>query len=409
MSVRLLIVISLFVTAFAGGTGISFDAVSAQEKTERRSLFSIIFGGRKSRKVETKKTKKKTRRRAAAAGPVVPKVIEVNKNADAYNVLVIGDLHARALADGLKVGFAKDPAIRVVRLTRNSSGLARKSILDWPVALADHLENNRVDFVVIMLGFHDRRSLRDQSGRHRFKAPEWRKLYRIEVLALRDLLEDRKIRYRWVSAPPLSNRDFSVDMAYLNDLYKDALRNGSGRFVDIWPYFLDENSKYSSFGPDLQGQRKRLRTKDGIGFTWTGAQKLSYFVERQIRRSLFAARFIEVALPDGLEPDELAALRGEKTLPYTIQSLNGFQSKDGDALAGGAETDNGDAGETSDRAGGADDLTGLEDLGPGDLASGDSTPDPTSELAQGLAKAFFVNGTPLTPRKGRVDDFSLVQ
>ncbi|WP_350335946.1 SGNH/GDSL hydrolase family protein [Coralliovum pocilloporae] len=367
-SIRVCVMLVVFLSAFAGGVGVSFDEVQAQQK-ERRSLFSIIFGTRKSRKVEPKKqTKKKVR-----SGPVVPKIIEAAKNPDAYGVLVVGDLHARQLADALKAGFAKDAGVRVIRKTRNASGFARKSVVDWPIALVDLLDNNKVDFVIIMSGMNDRRSIRDEAGRHKFKSPEWQALYEAEIHAFRDILEDRKIRYRWVSSPPVSTPDISADMAYLNDIYKTAIRNGSGRFVDIWPYFLDENSKYSSFGPDLQGQRKRLRTKDGIGFSWAGAQKMSYFVERQIRRSLFAARFLQVALPDGLAPEELAALRGERKLPYHIQSLNGFQSKDGDELAGG-------------------------DGGTVDTAT-----------LSGSAKEFFVDGKPPAPRKGRVDDYTLLQ
>ena len=66
-------------------------------------------------------------------------------------------------------------------------------------------------------------------------------------------------------------------------------------YVDVWDGFVDEAGKFSSQGPDYQGQIRRLRTGDGIHFTKYGARKLALYVEREIER-LTSPR-IPVALP----------------------------------------------------------------------------------------------------------------
>ena len=43
-------------------------------------------------------------------------------------------------------------------------------------------------------------------------------------------------------------------------------------------------ASYSNFGPDFEGQMRRLRSSDGVYFTKSGARKLAHYVEREIRR-----------------------------------------------------------------------------------------------------------------------------
>jgi hypothetical protein len=60
---------------------------------------------------------------------------------------------------------------------------------------------------------------------------------------------------------------------------------------------VDEAGKYSNFGPDYEGQMRRLRSSDGVYFTKSGARKLAHYVEREVRR--YMSNRGPVALPSG--------------------------------------------------------------------------------------------------------------
>src|SRR5262249_11385670 len=117
-------------------------------------------------------------------------------------------------------------------------------------------------------------------------------------------------------------------------------------YVDIWDGFVDESGKYSNFGPDYEGQMRRLRSSDGIFFTKSGAVKLAHYVEREIRRYM-NSRVTPVALPAGplapAAPDGKPAARpiAGPVIPLTVTSGNsevllgsaGNSSAHGDAIA----------------------------------------------------------------------------
>jgi hypothetical protein len=55
-------------------------------------------------------------------------------------------------------------------------------------------------------------------------------------------------------------------------------------YVDVWDGFVNEAGRYSAYGPDVEGQVRRLRTSEGVYMTKFGARKLAHYVEREISR-----------------------------------------------------------------------------------------------------------------------------
>ena len=92
-----------------------------------------------------------------------------------------------------------------------------------------------------------------------------------------------------------------------------------------------------NFGPDYEGQMRRLRSSDGVYFTKSGARKLAHYVEREIRRYM-NNRVVPVALPSGpiapAPPDGKPAARplAGPVVPLTVTPGNS------DELLGGAGT-----------------------------------------------------------------------
>lgn len=72
-------------------------------------------------------------------------------------------------------------------------------------------------------------------------------------------------------------------------------------YIDVWDGFVDENGKYSNYGPDYEGQTRRLRSSDGVFFTKYGALKLAHYVERDLRRYM-SNRVVTAPAAGSVEP-----------------------------------------------------------------------------------------------------------
>ena len=150
----------------------------------------------------------------------------------------------------------------------------------------------------------------------------------------------------WVGLPSIRGTKSTADAVYLNDLYRARAERAGVVYIDMWDGFVDEAGKYSNFGPDYEGQMRRLRSSDGVFFTKCGALKLAHYVEREIRRHM-NSRVTPIALPSGpvapAPPDGKPAARpmAGPVVPLTVTPSNseellggaGNSSPHGDAMA----------------------------------------------------------------------------
>src|SRR3984893_2677754 len=81
------------------------------------------------------------------------------------HILVLGDAMADWLAYGLEDAYAEQPEMGVVRKHKTVSGLIRYQPkgepADWAAAAKGILANEKPDAIVVMLGLHDRTSMRE--------------------------------------------------------------------------------------------------------------------------------------------------------------------------------------------------------------------------------------------------------
>ena len=144
-------------------------------------------------------------------------------------------------------------------------------------------------------------SRQTSSGPWEFRSDQWELGYVRRIDATIAALKSAGVPVIWVGLPSQRGPKASADTAYLNDLYRSRAEKAGIIYVDVWDGFVDEAGKFSSQGPDYQGQIRRLRTGDGIHFTKYGARKLALYVEREIER-LTSPR-IPVALPTPVDQD----------------------------------------------------------------------------------------------------------
>ena len=70
----------------------------------------------------------------------------------------------------------------------------------------------------------------------------------------------------WVGLPSVRGARATSEMVYLNDIYRGRAEKAGITYVDIWDGFVDDAGNYNNYGPDFEGQTRRLRTGDGVAF-----------------------------------------------------------------------------------------------------------------------------------------------
>ena len=131
---------------------------------------------------------------------------------------------------------------------------------------------------------------------HEFRSERWGELYAKRVDEMLAVLKAKNVPVFWVGLPSIRGSRATSEMVYLNDLYRGRAEKAGVTYVDIWDGFVDDSGNYNNYGPDFEGQTRRLRAGDGTHFTRAGARKLAHYVEREIRRVMLA-RAAPVATP----------------------------------------------------------------------------------------------------------------
>jgi len=320
-------------------------------------------------------------------------------------VLILGDSMADWLAYGLEDAFSDSPEIGIVRKHRAFSGLIRyeaKSDLDWPHVAKDILNAEKPAAVVMLLGLSDRQAIRDRpgakganpaegqeqppadaespdlkimtpeaprsaSGSIEFRSDPWTDAYAKRVDEMITVLKSKGIPVIWVGLPPVRGPKAMSDTAYLNDIYRARAEKAGIIYVDVWDGFVDETGKYSTYGPDVEGQTRSLRAPDGVFFTNFGARKLAHYVERELGR-VMAMRSVPFSFPsdNGVQSGSPAA----RPVAGPILPLTATTVSTSEQLLGGSNNS----------------------------AARPNSPEPA-------ASRVLVKGEPVAPLKGRADDF----
>jgi uncharacterized protein len=284
-------------------------------------------------------------------------------------ILVLGDATADWLAYGLELAYADTPEIGIMRGHRTNSGLIRTEVRsdprgeypDWPQAARDLIATQKPKFVLMMIGVNDRRRFREtapaaqasrlvkptpppvadgaaleldkpapDNPRETAAAPEppavnrnlefrsdaWSEAYSRRIDDTIAALKTSGVPVFWVGLPPLRGQRAAADISFLNDLYRSRADKAGIIYIDVWDGFVDEDGRYAQFGPDVEGQTRRLRTSDGVYYTQAGARKLAHYVQREVQRWLSAPTPVAVSVPDEPKVEAAAAAAASRPGPH---------------------------------------------------------------------------------------------
>ena len=301
--------------AFAQGADAPIVLAQAEPERRQPGLFRFLFGGNRprtdpqiNRKAEPGKTvkkrrksTKKTSRRRKVVKSAPRAVVAVAKAADAKRVIVVGDFMAKALAKGLGEAFAENAGIVVIDASNGSSGLVRDDFYDWNARLPEIAAAENAELVVVMIGANDRQEIRSASGRIAKRSPAWSTAYAGRVSALIQAVAAAGKPALWPGLAPVKSNALSRDYSVFNSIFREKTDAAGITFIASWDGFADDEGRYVTSGPDINGQQRGLRTKDGLNFTKAGRRKLAFFIERDVLRLLKsdAIPVLAALTPDG--------------------------------------------------------------------------------------------------------------
>jgi hypothetical protein len=98
----------------------------------------------------------------------------------------------------------------------------------------------------------------------------------------------------------MSKADYSNDMGAISGIQRLAVFGGGAEFVDIYDRFVGEDGKYSSSGPDLNGNSVRMRKDDGIHLSAAGADKVAFYLSQTIKNFYQGAGGVGFEIADAL-------------------------------------------------------------------------------------------------------------
>jgi hypothetical protein len=338
-------------------------------------------------------------------------------------------------ADAPEIGILRRHKTNSGLIRSETKSDPRGEYPDWPQAARDLIATTKPKFVLIMVGINDRRQFREvtqaaprpapkpapaqaapqgqppqsQEGAEddklageekpqaaapppppapapaapaapvvknlEFHSDAWSEAYSRRIDETIAALKTSGVPVFWVGLPPVKGQKAAVDIPYLNDLYRSRADKAGIIYIDVWDGFVGEDGNYVQYGPDVEGQTRRLRTGDGAYFTQYGAKKLAHYAQREIQRWL-GNRPVALAVPE--EPKEIKADKDAKE----TAAKSGPQAR---PLSGPAVT------LTAERAVETDDLAG----------GGNRTP-----AGDAVAAKVLVQGEAVPAPAGRADDFA---
>ncbi len=276
--------------------------VVAQEE-RRRTLFDLLFGEEPA----PAPAPQAQPRRAAPAAALPPPVPAVEKAPGATRLAVFGDSMAVDLSKALERYYAEDPNLVVIGQGVGSSGFVRDDYFDWNAAINEQIAADTFDLAIVIIGINDRQEMKVNGRTYPALSDEWRAEYQSRLNRFLGSLRAARKPVVWVGLPPMSKTDYSTAMTQISALQKLAAFSGGAEFLDIYERFLGEDGRYSSQGPDVNGQNARMRKDDGIHLATAGSDKVAFYLSQPIR-NFYRGGAVTIAVADPLLGTDAAAM-----------------------------------------------------------------------------------------------------
>lgn len=276
-----------------------------QAPKKRRTLFDLLFGNDEPAPAPAVVQQPPRVPRATPKLPLAKPVVA--KAAGAKRLAVFGDSLAVDLAKGLARYYSEDPNLVVINQGVGDSGFVRTDFFDWDKTIAEQIAADQFDLAIVMIGVNDRQEIDADGQSYKSLTDRWDQLYQQRITGFLGRLRAARKPTIWVGLPPMSKPDYSAAIAQISAVQRTASFSGGAEFLDIYDRFLGEDGKYSSYGPDVNGQNVRMRKDDGIHFSAAGADKLAFYLSQSIQ-TYYRGGTVTADMADPLQDTDAAAM-----------------------------------------------------------------------------------------------------
>lgn len=126
----------------------------------------------------------------------------------------------------------------------------------------------------MIIGANDNQPITTSYGIFSVLQPEWLNIYKQRIIEITESLHTSGKPWIWMGQPAFGNDHLTQKMKIFNELYRKETEVAGGYFLDIWNGFTDEQGRFSFSGYDIHGKIAKLRTNNGIHFTFEGKKNL---------------------------------------------------------------------------------------------------------------------------------------
>lgn len=284
----------------------SDDTIVVAQEGKRRTLMDLLFGEPEPEPAPVQQQQAPRRQQAPTASLPPPKP-EVEKDPNATRLAVFGDSLAIDLSQALERFYEEDPNLVVIDQGVSSSGFVRYDFFDWDAAITEQIAADSFDLAVVIIGINDRQEITVGGETFDPLTSQWTAAYQTRITGFLSKLRAARKPVIWVGLPPMSKTEYSAAISQISNIQRLASFSGGAEFLDIYERFLGEDGKYSSHGPDVNGQNARMRKDDGIHFSSAGADKLAFYLSQTIS-SFYRGGGITIAVTDPLLGTDAAAM-----------------------------------------------------------------------------------------------------
>ena len=290
------------------------ERIHLAQQQRRRTLFDILFGEEEAARQpppaqqQQRQPRRTQPRQQAAPAPTPPPKPEIEKAEDATRLAVFGDSLANDLSKALERFYAEDPNLVVLNEAVSSSGFVREDFFDWGNAVDEQIAANSFDLAVVIIGINDRQELSVDGQTLEPLTDQWNAAYQARIAEFLSKLRAARKPVIWLGLPPMAKSQYSAAISQISNIQRLASFSGGAEFLDIYERFLGQDGKYSSYGPDLNGQNAQMRKDDGIHFTSAGADKLAFYLSQSISTFYRGGGGVSIAVADPLSGTDAAAM-----------------------------------------------------------------------------------------------------
>jgi hypothetical protein len=192
-------------------------------------------------------------------------------------VALAGDsMMAVGLSATLMRQAAGNKNLRIVKVFRSGTGLARPEVFNWMDEYPAMLGAEQPDVVIVAIGANDGQGFVVDGKVLPYGSEDWRRVYQERLADYLAMVEAGGARVVWVGLPPMRVAVYDDKIAAINRIaYTVVSQSPQAIWWNPVSYVGDETGKFREFLTLADGRTMRIRSSDGIHLSDEGAGLLT--------------------------------------------------------------------------------------------------------------------------------------